>query len=81
MEVIMKKTLMVVLTLSFVLSLAFAREMQYYPERKALESPVGGRYYQPSRTAPAYTFTKLPTSVIVNYYDYMIGSYNGLPCG
>ena len=75
----MKKTLLVVLTLSFVLSLAFAKEMQYYPERKSLPSPVGGLSYQPSRTAPAYTFTKLPTSVIVNYYDYMIGSYNGIP--
>jgi len=75
----MKKTLLVVLTLSFVLSLAFAREMQYAPERKALPSPGTGRIYQPSRTAPAYTFTKLPTSVIVNYYDYMIGSYNGIP--
>ncbi|MBW6514773.1 MAG: chitobiase/beta-hexosaminidase C-terminal domain-containing protein [Candidatus Syntrophosphaera sp.] len=31
------------------------------------------------REPPQYTFSKLPTSLITNYYDYMIGSYHSLP--
>ncbi len=74
----MKKLLLVVLTLSFLLSLAFAQEMQPADNKKPLDSPQGIRMPQ-SREVPEYTFTKLPTAIITNYYDYMIGSYNGLP--
>ncbi|MBW6513477.1 MAG: T9SS type A sorting domain-containing protein [Candidatus Syntrophosphaera sp.] len=38
-----------------------------------------GRPIPVFRDAPAYTFTKLPTAIITNYYDYMIGSYNEMP--
>ncbi len=78
MEVIMKKLLLVVLTLSFLLTLAFAREMLPADNLKPLDSPQGISIPN-SREVPEYTFTKLPTAIITNYYDYMIGSYNGLP--
>ncbi len=78
MEEIMKKLLLVALTLGLLLTFAFAQEMQYTETRKPLATPQGIQL-PPTRTAPSYTFTKLPTSLIVNYYDYMIGSYNGLP--
>ncbi len=78
MEVIMKKLLLVVLTLSFLLTLAFAKEMLPADNLKPLDSPQG--ISMPSnREVPEYTFTKLPTAIITSYYDYMIGSYNGLP--
>jgi len=74
----MKRLLLVIMTLSLLLSLAYAKEMQAGTNLKPLDSPQG--YRMPStREVPAYTFSKLPTSLIVNYYDYMIGSYNGLP--
>lgn len=33
----------------------------------------------PERTGPEWTFSTLPTDLLTSYYDYMIGSYNGLP--
>ena len=74
----MKRLLLVIMTLSLLLSLAYAKEMQAGTNLKPLDTPQGIR--MPStRDVPAYTFTRLPTGIIVNYYDYMIGSYNGLP--
>ncbi len=78
MEVTMKKLLLVVLTLSFMLTLAFAGEMQVPTGKTPIDTPQGISIPQ-NREVPAYTFTKLPTAIITNYYDYMIGSYNGLP--
>ena len=84
----MKKTLLVILTLGFMLSFAFAKEMQPATNLKEMpvlmedKVPVDPSTVYPvvqTRTAPEYTFTKLPTAIITNYYDYMIGSYNGLP--
>ncbi len=40
------------------------------PQGKALNSV---------RTSPAYTFSCNPTQLLTSFYDYMIGSYNGLP--
>ncbi len=74
----MKKLLLVVLALSFLLSLALAREPRPADNLKPLDSPQGISIPQ-NRDVPEYTFTKLPTAIITNYYDYMIGSYNGLP--
>ncbi|HQQ67462.1 MAG TPA: FlgD immunoglobulin-like domain containing protein, partial [Candidatus Cloacimonadota bacterium] len=57
----------------------YAEAMQPSWEKTALQMEVKGRPISPPREAPAYTFTKPPTSLMENYYDYMIGSYNGLP--
>ncbi len=74
----MKKLFLLVLMTSVLLSLAFADAMQPTSNKRPVDTPQGISIPQ-NRTEPAYTFTKLPTSIIVNYYDYMIGSYNGLP--
>ncbi len=74
----MKKTLLVILTLGLLLSVAFANELQIPTSKKPIETPQGIPIPK-TRVAPEYSFTKLPTAIIVNYYDYMIGSYNGLP--
>lgn len=44
----------------------------------ALELPNLGAMAH-TRTAPAYTFSRTPVSLMNSYNDYMIGSYNGLP--
>ncbi|MBW6513475.1 MAG: T9SS type A sorting domain-containing protein [Candidatus Syntrophosphaera sp.] len=85
----MKKILLVVLTLSLLLTFAFAKEMQVGTNKKPIDTPALGADRTPveplnynagqTREVPEYTFTKLPTAIITNYYDYMIGSYNGLP--
>jgi hypothetical protein len=74
----MKRTLLVLLTLGLLLSLAFADDMQIPTSKKPIVTPQGKAITQ-DRTVPEYTFTKTPTAIITNYYDYMIGSYNGLP--
>jgi len=88
MEERMKRTIMVILTLGLVFSFAFAKEMQPGTNLKVLPTPeldvnkiqAAPRYGDSAaKTAPQYTFITTPTSIITNYYDYMIGSYNGLP--
>jgi len=88
MEETMKRTILVMLTLGLVFSFAFAKEMQPGTNLRVLSTPELGvdkieaaPNYGASavKAAPQYTFTKTPTSIITNYYDYMIGSYNGLP--
>jgi len=75
----MKKVLLLTLCLSFVVGALLAKPMQPDHAQEALEAPGRERYTSPVRTAPNYTFTKTPTVLLENYYDYMIGSYNGLP--
>jgi len=75
----MKKLLLVILTLSLLITLAYAKEMPAATNKKPVELPHQGSAAPQTRNAPGYTFTKLPTAIINNYYDYMIGSYNGLP--
>ena len=75
----MKKFVLLVLSLSCVIGFAYAEAMQPSWEKTALQMEVKGRPISPPREAPAYTFTKPPTSLMENYYDYMIGSYNGIP--
>lgn len=74
----MKKFVISLITIGLIFSFAYAGTMQPSMERKPVESPAGRRL-EPKRNVPTYTFTKAPTSIAVNYYDYMIGSYNGLP--
>ena len=84
----MKQTIMVMLALGLIFSFVFAREMQPGSNLKVLptpqldlnkikEAPQSGNIAV--RTAPQYTFTTNPTAIMTNYYDYMIGNYNGLP--
>ncbi|MBW6513476.1 MAG: T9SS type A sorting domain-containing protein [Candidatus Syntrophosphaera sp.] len=73
----MKRVLILVMVLLPVLILAGS--MQPGPQKTAWES-TQGRPIPPAREDPPdYIFTKMPTSIITNYYDYMIGSYNSLP--
>ncbi len=74
----MKKILMVVLCLTFLTGIVFAKEMIPGDNKKPVNLPQGVRL-TPNRDVPAFTFTKLPTPLLTSYYDYMIGSYNGLP--
>ncbi|MCD8481141.1 MAG: T9SS type A sorting domain-containing protein [Candidatus Cloacimonetes bacterium] len=76
----MKKLLLLVLCLSFVIGAVYAQELQPTANPRPIELEVNGRAVTRTRdNMPAYTFTKTPTSLMVNYYDYMIGSYNGIP--
>ena len=61
----MKKTVLVLLTLGIVLSLAFAGEMQIPTGKKPIDTPQGISIPQ-NRTVPEFTFTKLPTAIITN---------------
>ncbi len=75
----MKRILLVALCLSLFISLVYAQEMKPGPN-KAMDAPhLKTRPVTSSRTAPTYTFTKTPTALMTSYYDYMIGSYNGIP--
>ncbi|GAB1468011.1 hypothetical protein MASR2M64_07080 [Candidatus Cloacimonadota bacterium] len=71
-----------VMPLAFLLSLLFAfafAEMQnpgILP--KTIDQPQGVML-SPQRTAPTYTFSRTPESLLTSFNDYMIGSYNGLP--
>ncbi len=76
----MKRIYLSILVLALLPALALAETMAPGPQPKPLPSPQG--YRMPTqREMPSYTFTKLPTAIITNYYDYMIGSYNELPLG
>ncbi|MDD4223837.1 MAG: chitobiase/beta-hexosaminidase C-terminal domain-containing protein [Candidatus Cloacimonetes bacterium] len=56
----------------------FAEPMQPMDNLRAIEIPEGVPITE-HRIPPSYSFTRNPTAIITNYYDYMIGSYNGLP--
>ncbi len=84
----MKKTIMVMLALGLIFSFVFAKEMQPGSNLKMLPMPeldvnkiqAAPRYgVSSAKTAPQYTFSANPTAIMTNYYDYMIGNYNGLP--
>ena len=76
-EPVMKKLLVVAIALMLV-GVVFADIMVPGPQPVAINQPQGKRL-APTRQAPAYTFSTLPTALVTNFYDYMIGSYNGLP--
>jgi hypothetical protein len=75
----MKKVLLLTLCLALAIGAVYAKPMQPDNAREALEAPGAGRLITQNRNAPDYEFTKTPTVLLENYYDYMIGSYNGLP--
>ena len=75
----MKRFLVTLIAIGLLCSFAYARQMQPPKALKTIDLPVSGKRLAPSRSVPQYTFTKTPTPIAVNYYDYMIGSYNGLP--
>lgn len=79
MEVKMKKTVVIIFTLCLMMSLALANDLEVPTILKPIEIQYNKAIVPAHRDAPAYTFTKLPTPIITSYYDYMIGSYNGLP--
>lgn len=73
----MKKLLLVTVAL-LLMGMIFADIMQPGDPHKAVPSPKGSPYPE-TRVAPTFTFSVAPTSLLTNYYDYMIGGYNGLP--
>ena len=75
----MKKVLLLVLCLSFVIMAVNAKTMQPDYARKPLESPALTKPVSPGRYTPQYSFTIAPMVLVESYYDYMIGSYNGIP--
>ncbi|HNX37105.1 MAG TPA: T9SS type A sorting domain-containing protein [Candidatus Cloacimonadota bacterium] len=75
----MKKLLLVTMMLSLLLGIAFAKEMLPGDNKTPVMLNQQGISVPATREVPAYTFTVQPTSLITSYYDYMIGSYNGLP--
>ena len=75
----MKRFLITLLTIGLIFSFAYARIEQPAKLKTPVETQNRATSLTPKRNSPAYTFTKTPTAIIPNYYDYMIGSYNGLP--
>ncbi len=75
----MKKVLLLTLCFSFIIGAVFADQMRSADNMKPLDIPHNARMSTQTRNAPSFNFTKTPTNLMVNYYDYMIGSYNGLP--
>ncbi|HOZ01901.1 MAG TPA: hypothetical protein PLG20_08785, partial [Candidatus Syntrophosphaera sp.] len=74
----MKRIIVFTAVILLLPALAQAQLLPAGPRPRDLASPAQTAVPE-ARLAPAYTFTKLPTAIIVNYYDYMIGSYSGLP--
>ncbi|MDD2228021.1 MAG: T9SS type A sorting domain-containing protein [Candidatus Cloacimonetes bacterium] len=75
----MKRTLLIILCLSFLIGAVYAEDFMQPTRQKTIAIPQQGVTIPKTRTAPEFTFTKTPTSLLTSYYDYMIGSYNGLP--
>jgi hypothetical protein len=74
----MKNKILSFIALAVFVNVLAARNMVAGQPIKPVSLPRG-EYQTPQRVPPSYTFTQSPTSVITNYYDYMIGSYNGFP--
>ncbi len=75
----MKKVLLIALSLTLLVGVAFAKPMQAGPQREALKVEGMTRLPQSTRNTPEFSFSVNPTIIGANYYDYMVGSYNGLP--
>ena len=75
----MKKLLLLSLCFCLLIGFAFAKPMSFDNGRKPLDSPMSRPHLRQNRTAPDYSFTRAPISLLTSYYDYMIGSYNSLP--
>jgi hypothetical protein len=80
MEVTMKKTLLLILALTVVASVMCTDFMLPGPQQKKADMREPLRLTQPSRPDTAIiSFSVNPISLLMSYYDYMIGSYNDLP--
>ena len=66
------------LALLMVLSFAYADIQAPGPAKRPVDIPHG-RVKEPSRAVPYHHFSRNPLPIMLNYYDYMIGSYSGLP--
>ena len=75
----MKKILFFLAAVLLVCSVLQADIMAPGVIKPTREIQQAGRAIPPTRNAPEFTFTVDPYSIIVNYYDYMIGSYSSLP--
>ena len=75
------KKLLIVIIFIFMVSGIFADDFMKPANNKIpLELPeFSGRPYVGSREIPDYEFITEPTEIIMNYYDYMPGSYCGIP--
>jgi hypothetical protein len=77
----MKKGLLLILALTIIVSVVFADTMVPGPQKKAVEVRGKTRLVQ-NHNRPdeaEYTFTVNPTTLLMSFYDYMIGAYNDLP--
>ena len=75
----MKKQIMILAILFMISSILTAEQMQPNMLPKAMKS-TGYIYDEPSsREAPSWEFIISPLWLITTYYDYMPGSYNGIP--
>ncbi len=74
----MKKALLLVLALSIVFGAIYADTMIPGPQRPTADVAQGSIKTR-TREVPQYTFTVEPIALMTSYWDYMVGSYNGLP--
>jgi len=77
----MKKALFLALTLSILLSAIFANDIMLPgPQKTGLNIPGQMKQSQPTRPDTIiYNFSINPTTLLMSYYDYMIGGYSSLP--
>ena len=75
----MKKLLLVALSLSLLVGVLLADNMVPTENKTPVYLTGQTKPLPVTRTVPEFTFTVAPTAIITNYYDYMIGSYNGIP--
>lgn len=74
----MRRIVFFTLILALMPGLILAETLPAGPQKTPLDSPRG-RNLPSFRDVPEFTFTKNPSAIITNYYDYMIGSYNEIP--
>lgn len=73
-----KRLLTIVVLLSFFAGFAQAKLMEKGAAKREIEQPQSVAAV-PNRIPPSYTFSRTPQALMTSYYDYMMGSYNGLP--
>jgi hypothetical protein len=55
----------------FIIGVLAAKEMAPGTGKRVFATPQQGTRVNPSREVPPYTFTKLPTTLMTSYYDYI----------
>lgn len=74
----MKKVLLIALTLVAIIGIVYADVRIPGPQKPTAEIQPGNIKAR-TREVPAHTFTVPPVALMTSYWDYMVGSYNGLP--